>query len=64
MSQMSCRCGGRAILCERCAKRVGRIAREDERRRIMEDPSTRLFGLTLDHIRRLIEEEKEREGRA
>ncbi len=61
MAQMSCytkNCYGMAIFCEDCVQRARKQAKADEFKRIQENPTTTLFGLSLDCIRRLIADDE------
>ena len=53
-------CQGSAIFCKHCMSQAGADGIAYELKRIQEDPTTRLFGLPLDYIRRLISEDKQR----
>ena len=72
MAQMTCQtvipdspglgryCTGEAKFCEYCMQQAQKKVRADELRRIAEDPTTKLFGLSLNYIRRLLEKDQER----
>ena len=51
-------CRGEPKYCEYCLQQVRKKARADELKRIAEDPTTQLFGYSLDYIRRLIAEDQ------
>jgi len=53
-------CTGEAEFCEHCMSQARADGIAYELKRIQEDPSTQLFGLPLDYIRRLISEDKQR----